>query len=128
VVVGRLAATAKREAAQAGERARVAIAREREAAMLAAAASSLLEGADVETQLHRIAQSGGNSGASHARVELGAAPRPDPGELAVRLPTASRRAWLYLDKDAWMSEDHERIALALGHLLDVSFERERLGA
>jgi two-component system sensor histidine kinase KdpD len=63
------------------------------------------------------------------RVQLGATPSQGPGELAVRLPTSARPAWLYLAKDAsWTAQDQERVALALARLIDVAFERERLGA
>jgi two-component system sensor histidine kinase KdpD len=129
VVVGRLATTSRERAAEAVRRARVAVAREREAAMLTAAASSLLEGADVETQLRSIEQSAGEAGASPVRVQIGPVPTPEPGELAVRLSTSSRPAWLYLAKDSsWAKADQDRVAGALARLIDVAFERERLGA
>lgn len=129
IVVGRLATSAKQQAAQAEERARVARAREREAAMLAAAASSLLEGADVEAQLRSIEQSLDDPETSPVRVRLGPTPSPEPGELAVRLPTSARPAWLYLPKDdSWTRQDQTRVAQALAYLIDVAFERDRLGA
>lgn len=128
VVVGRLAAVARQEAARTEERAKLATAREREAAMLAAAASSLLEGADVETQVRSIEQSAAKAGGSPIRVQLGPTPSPEAGELTVRLPTSGRPAWLFFPEEtAWPRADQERIAQALARLIDVAFERERLG-
>jgi two-component system sensor histidine kinase KdpD len=47
----------------------------------------------------------------------------------VRLPTSARPAWLYLAKDgSWTRQDQTRVAQALAHLIDVAFERDRLGA
>jgi two-component system, OmpR family, sensor histidine kinase KdpD len=60
---------------------------------------------------------------------LSHAPSPEPDELAVRIPTSERRAWLYLAKElSWTKEDQERIAEALARLIDVALERERLNA
>jgi two-component system, OmpR family, sensor histidine kinase KdpD len=128
VVVGRLATYSRQRAAEADERARVAVAREREAQMVAAAATSLLDGAGVEAQLRSIERSA-SAGDSPVRVEVAPAPNAAAGEIAVRLPTASRSAWLYLAREAsWTREDQGRIAEALARLIDVAFERERLGA
>jgi two-component system sensor histidine kinase KdpD len=128
VVVGRLATAARQRTVEAEERARVATAREREATMLAAAASSLLDGAGADRQLQSIQESGGAEGPARARVELSHAPAPQPGEVAVRVPTSGRPAWLYVDKGAgWTKADQERIATALARLIDVAAERERLG-
>jgi two-component system sensor histidine kinase KdpD len=129
IVVGRLATVAREQAEQAEERARVARVREREARMLAAAASSLLDGAGSEAQLHNIQTSAGADEQGHIRVELSQAPSARAGELAVRLPTSVRPAWLYLSKDLrWTEEDQRRIAGALARLLDVASERERVNA
>ena len=51
LVVGRLAAAARRQATEAERRATLAMARERESAILADAASSLLAGRDLEAEL-----------------------------------------------------------------------------
>lgn len=127
LAVGRLATTARRRAVEAEQRAHVAAAREREARMLAAAASSLLDGSGIETQAARLERSVGS--ASGARVGLSHAPSPRPDEVAVRLPTSGRPGWLYHTKSAgWASEDQERVATALGRLIDLAVEREQLGA
>jgi len=57
IVVGRLAATARARAREAEERARLTAEREREAAILAEAASAVLAGGDLETQLDNLAAS-----------------------------------------------------------------------
>lgn len=127
LAVGRLATAARHRAVEADQRAHVAAAREREARMLAAAASSLLDGTGIESQAARLERSVGS--ASGARVGLSHAPSPRPGEAAVRLPTSGRPAWLYHTKDAgWAREDQERVATALARLIDLAVERERLGA
>jgi two-component system, OmpR family, sensor histidine kinase KdpD len=128
VVVGRLAAATRAKTVEAEERARIATAREREAALLAAAASSLLAGVDVETQLKTIERTGGESGdSSGVRVEVAATPSPQPGEDTIRLPTASRPAWLHVRSDgAWPEHHRQRVAGAMAHLIDAALERERL--
>jgi two-component system sensor histidine kinase KdpD len=127
VVVGGLATVARQRAAEAEERARFAGAREREAAVLAAAASSLLAGVDVEAQLRSIEKSVGSSRAGlGVRVQLGPVPSPEPGESAIRLPT-SAPSWLYMaDAVSLPTEDRERFTNALAGLIDVALERERL--
>ena len=96
--------------------------------MLAAAASSLLEGGDVQAQIRSIESAGFASECSDVRIELGSAPSPHGREVAVRLPTAARPAWLYLEGDVgWVAQDIDRVAEALARLIDVAFERERLG-
>jgi two-component system sensor histidine kinase KdpD len=128
IVVGRLATAARERAAEAEERAHEAAAREREARMLAAAASSLVDGGGLETQLDSIRNSS-PPGSGHVRVELQHAPAPRNDELAVRLPTSERPGWLYLSKElGWGKEDQDRIAEALARLIDVALERERLNA
>jgi two-component system sensor histidine kinase KdpD len=128
VVVGRLAATGRRRAREAESRARVAAAREREASLLAQAASAILAGQSVVTQLdslgNRIARA---TGASRARVVLEAVPRPTERELTFPLPARAGNAWLYVSSDiAWDRADLERIAEPLGRLIDVAVERERV--
>src|SRR5689334_10824521 len=94
LVVGRLAATARTQAAEAERRALLASAREREAMILAQAASSFLAGEDVATQLERMA--GRRSAATPRAIRAGitAAPDTQEGELAVRIPS-TRPGWLY---------------------------------
>ena len=116
IVMGRLAERVRRQAHEAREAARLATARERENAMIATAASALLESGDVQT------------GRTDARIELAAAPSPRPGEMAVRLPTSRRPAWLYVPEEASDPEAHERIAAVLGRLVDVALERQQLDA
>lgn len=126
VVVGRLAATGREKAAEAESRAGVAAAREREAKLIAQAASAVLAGENVDVQLENIGKRvAAATGASTARVVLESAPSPAGRETAVCLPTRARRAWLYVSDDAiWLVEDIERIAEALGRLIDVALERE----
>jgi two-component system sensor histidine kinase KdpD len=69
------------------------------------------------------------TGGSRARVELASAPTPGEGELALRLPTRNRSAWLYVSEDvAWQRSDLDRVAQPLAGLIDVALERERLDA
>ena len=116
IVVGRLAERVRRQAREAREAALLATARERENALIATAASALLEGGDVQT------------GRPDARVALTSAPSPKPGEMAVRLPTSTRPAWLYVPEEAEDLEAQARVASVLGHLVDVAVERQRLTA
>ena len=131
LAVGRLATAERQRAAEAEQRAQLASAREREAAMLAAAASSLLEGGDATAQLRSIERSGatGSRGAGGMRIALEHAPAPEADEVAVALPTSGRRAWLYIrEAVGWEPKDRDRVAKALARLLDVAFERERVAA
>jgi two-component system sensor histidine kinase KdpD len=130
VVVGRLAATGRRQAAEAEVRAQIATAREREASLLAGVASAILAGRGVAAQLTNIGgRIAGATGASSARIGLEPVPSPRPGELALRVPARARAAWLYVSDDStWERADIERITEPLGGLLDVAFERERVAA
>jgi two-component system sensor histidine kinase KdpD len=86
-------------------------------AMVATAASALLEGGDLRT------------GRQDARIELASAPAPREGEIAVRLPTQRKPAWLYVAADHSAEiEAHARVAEILARLVDVSVERKRLDA
>jgi len=128
VVVGRLAAASRERAAEAEERARQAAARQHEADLLASAASAVLEGEDLEAQLVAVGESlaaaTGASGASGARLELSAAPTSADGEVAIRLPTATRPGWLYaVPAEAWQRDDLERLAKPLARLVDVAVAR-----
>jgi len=129
IVVGRLATVSRQRSAEAEDRARLAVAREREARVLAAAASSLLDGAGIDTQLDNIERSVGSERPGPIRVELTHAPAPGTDELAVRLPISGRPGWLYLSRElSWSKEDQRRLAEALARLIDVALERERLDA
>jgi two-component system sensor histidine kinase KdpD len=124
LVVGRLAAAARRQATQAELRATLAMAREREATILADAASSLLAGRDLEAEL--ASARGVDAGDASARVGLTSAPEQLEGELAVPLP-ASRPGWLYGRPDAgWDRASLERLAEGLARLIDVERQRRRL--
>ena len=126
LVVGRLAATARAQAGEAERRALLASARERESMMLARAASSLLAGENVATQLQEMPDPQGPSGPHAVRAGLSAAPDAGPGELAVRIP-ATRPGWLYGRPEAgWDRASLERLAQALARLIDLARERERL--
>jgi two-component system sensor histidine kinase KdpD len=124
LVVGRLAAMARRQASEAERRALLASAREREAMIVAQAASSMLTGESVETQLQRI--SDGGDGPRPVRATLSAAPAAAAGEIAVRIPSA-RPGWVYGRPDAgWDRQSLERLAQALARLIDLARERQRL--
>lgn len=128
LVVGRLAAVARQQAVEAEARALVAAAREREATILADAASSVVAGRDLETELASIGGSLEGSTGDAVRLGLTAAPSQRQGELAVPLP-ARRPGWLYGRPDAgWDQQSLERLGEALARLLDVARERERVAA
>ena len=74
VVVGRLAASARERAEESGSRAAIADAREREAVLLAEAASLMLVGDSLEAELDRIGQSLAPLLGAGARIELAAVP------------------------------------------------------
>jgi two-component system sensor histidine kinase KdpD len=128
IVVGRLAAIGREKAAEAESRAALALAREREANLIAQAASAVLAGENVQVQLENIGKRiAAATGASGARVALESVPSPRADELAVPLPARARRAWLYLSRDGgWPQSDVERIAEPLGKLIDVAVEREQM--
>jgi two-component system sensor histidine kinase KdpD len=124
LVVGRLASQSRHRAAEAERRAELAAAREREAGMLAEAATALLGGsADL---VEAISASIERAGRGELRLEASAAPRKREGEAARRLPTETRSVWIYAaGASAWAESDLERIAIPLGRLIDVAAERER---
>jgi two-component system sensor histidine kinase KdpD len=126
LVVGRLAAMARRQASEAERRALLASAREREAMIVAQAASSMLTGESIETQLERIGEGGADP--RPVRAAPAAAPAAADGELAVRIPSG-RPGWLYGRPDSgWDRASLERLAQALARLIDLARERERLAA
>jgi two-component system, OmpR family, sensor histidine kinase KdpD len=128
VVVGRLAAAGRQRAAESESRARLAAAREREASLVADAASVVAAGGVMASQLQSIGlRVAAATGASRARVVLEPVPSPRGDELALHLGTRNRTGWLYIAGDAdWRPEDLERISAPLGRLIDVASERERV--
>jgi two-component system, OmpR family, sensor histidine kinase KdpD len=130
-VVGRLAAAARARAAEAEARARLASAREAESEMLAGVAALLLGGGRVEEHLPEIAERASRALGVSGRVELelGAAPSTRPGKREVRVPSRAASCWLHVPRDTAIADsDLERVVVALGGILDVAFERERLRA
>lgn len=128
VVVGRLAADARRRTVEAREREEIATAREREARVLAAAASAALGGVGLQEQFrnleHRVAAA---LGSPAVRIDLGSVPRPRDGETVTRVASGDRSAWLYLREHAgWEKEDARRIGDALGKIVGLALERDRL--
>ena len=123
LVVGRLAAQVRRQAAEAELRAEQAAAREREAVMLADAATALLGGTDDMV----VAISAGLETAGRGELRLGAsaAPQAREGEISLRVPTDARAVWIYAAASTnWTEADLNRIATPLARLLDVAAERE----
>ncbi len=128
VLVGRLASAVRQRASESEIRAQLAAERERETALLAGVASSLVGDTAIEREL---ALPGGRAATSMSeaglRLELAAAPSEAEGEVTVPLPLAVRRAWLHGGSAAgWDKELLRRIAEPLARLLDVAFERERV--
>ena len=124
LVVGRLAGQSRERAAEAELRAEQAAAREREAVMLAGAATAFLSGSD--DAVAGISRSFEAAGRGELRLEAGAVPRPADGERALRLPTDTKSAWIYArESSEWTDKDLDRIATPLARLLDVAVEREQ---
>ena len=124
VVVGRLAAQSRDRAREAQARAALAARREAEAGVLAQAASLLLGGGSPSAHLATIGERlAGAVGARTARLALDPAPAPRAGERALRVPVAGPPVWLYADGGS----EVERVLEPLARLLDVAFERERVG-
>jgi two-component system sensor histidine kinase KdpD len=127
LVVGRLAAQSRQQAAEAEFRAEQAAAREREAALLADAATTLLGG--TRDLVDVISSSLEAAGRGELRLEASSAPQPMEGEVSLRLPTEARSVWLYAaSSTSWTEADLNRIAKPLARLLDVAAERERAAA
>jgi two-component system sensor histidine kinase KdpD len=125
-VVARLAGVARARADQAALRADQAVAREREAKILAEAASSLLGSADAgkPTVGPSLQQALAEAG---ARLELCHAPAPQVGEAALPLRMSGGTGWLYIDRDGhWTRADAERIIQALSNLIALAQERTRI--
>jgi two-component system sensor histidine kinase KdpD len=129
IVVGRLAATARARARDAEERARLTAEREREAAILAEAASAVLAGGDLETQLDNLAASVTASTSEALRVDLTAAPPEDEDGELVPLASRQRSGWIWAaPSSGWARDDLERIAEPLGRLIDIAHEHERISS
>lgn len=128
VVVGRLAAAGRARATESESRAHLAMVREREATLLAEAASAVAAGGPTTTQLLSIGQRvKAATGTSRARVVLEPVPSPQADEVAFHLKTRLRNGWLYICNDSdWRPDDLERIAGPLGRLIDLALERERV--
>jgi two-component system sensor histidine kinase KdpD len=123
LVVGRLAGLSRQRATEAELRAEQAAARQREAAMLAEAATAFLSGSD--DAVGGISRSLEAAGRGELRLEVGAVPRPREGERSLRLPTGTRSAFVYAPASSgWTEADLKRVATPLARLLDVAVERE----
>lgn len=124
LVVGRLAGQLRHREAEAELRAAQATAREREAAMLAEAATAFLSGAD--DAVAGISRSLDVAGRGELRLDASAVPRARQGELSLRMPTERKSAFLYArGSSGWMEADLKRVATPLARLLDVAVEREQ---
>ncbi|HEX4718171.1 MAG TPA: ATP-binding protein [Thermoleophilaceae bacterium] len=125
-VVARLAAMARARAAEASLRAEQALSREREAKLLAEAASSLLGASDgrkpvVGPSLQRALEEAG------ARLELCHAPAPKSGEVALPLRMSGSSGWLYVEREGqWSRADADRVIRAFSNLIALAQERTRI--
>jgi two-component system, OmpR family, sensor histidine kinase KdpD len=116
-------------AARARRRAREAEQREREAALLAELSTVLLSGAEVTSELARIAEGTARLlGVASARIELGTPSAPGPGDAALELGAGERFVGtLYVTGGVDPSPlTRQRFLPALASLLAVAIERERL--
>jgi two-component system sensor histidine kinase KdpD len=124
VVVSELAAGARRRAAEAEQR-------EREAALLAGVAASLLEAEHVQPELRGIAAEVARVlRAARGSIEADSRRRPDAGEAAYDLTVGDRHVGrLFLDAEARPDpEIVDRVLPALASVLAVAVDRERLAA
>jgi two-component system sensor histidine kinase KdpD len=129
IVVGRLAATARDRTREAEARATLAAAREREAAILAEAASAVLAGGDLEGQLDNLTASVAASTSETLRMELTAAPPEAASGQRVPLSSRRRPGWIWAaPTSGWEREDLERMAEPLGRLIDIAHEHERISS
>jgi two-component system sensor histidine kinase KdpD len=116
-------------AGRARQRARDAEQREREAALLAELSTVLLSGAEVGSELPRIAEGAARIlQTDRARIGLGPPERPRPGEELVPLVTDDRVVGaVYVPRGtAVPSSILPRFLPALASLLAVALDRERL--
>src|SRR3954454_21849875 len=98
VVVGRLAGQSRQQAAEAELRAEQAAAREREAVMLADAATALLAG--TEDMVAAISAGLESAGQGELRLEASAAPHAREGESVLRVPTEAPPGWVLASASA----------------------------
>jgi two-component system, OmpR family, sensor histidine kinase KdpD len=128
VVVGRLAALARRQAAEADDRARVAATREQEAELLAETAAGILAHESLAAQLQSVgSRIAAATGAKYARVALEHRSDPRSAEDAVPLPSQRRNAWLYVSNQVPYDRALvERLATPIARLIDVAVEREQV--
>lgn len=130
VVVGRLAATARRRSDQAEDATSVARAREREARILAQAASAVLAVPDEadpgESAVEVVAAALPDEAESGIRVAVGDRPR-ESTLCVVRLEAPRTIAWLCGDARAgWDAEALDRLARPLAEICRLVDERARL--
>lgn len=130
VVVGRLAATARDRAAEAESRAQVASARRREAALVADIAAGILAQERLPEQLAAVGRRiAGAAGAEGARIVFEPIATPAAGETAIVLPSRNGPAWLYVtDTPTADRQLVAQLARALGGLLDLAVERDRMAS
>lgn len=122
LIVGDLARRARRTAREAEQR-------EREASFLAELSSTLLAGADLTGMLPRVAADTGRIlDLTSARIGLGGAPVPRPGEVAIELDGGEKPiATLYaLREEAAGLNGQTRFLVALASVLGIALDRERL--
>jgi two-component system, OmpR family, sensor histidine kinase KdpD len=130
LVVGRLAGVARQRAAEAEERARVAVAHKREAELLADAAAAILIRDSLPAQLESLGSSVADaSGADSVRVALEPASSPEADEDVIALPSRHGRVWLCIrGGDAYDRALIQRLTAPLGGLVDVAVERDEVAA
>jgi two-component system sensor histidine kinase KdpD len=116
-------------ASRARERARDAERRARESKLLAELSTVLLSGTGVEAELGRIENGTARIlGVATARVELGSATWPRPGEQAIALRSSGLRiGTLYIPAGVELERSvAQRFLPAVGSLLGVAIERDHL--
>lgn len=127
IVVGRLAATSRERAREAEGRARLAAAREREAAILAEAASAVLAGGDLKARLANLTAAVAASTSAALRIELTAAPPEGGDREQVPLSSQLHPGWISAAPGSgWAKTDLERMATPLGRLIDIAYEHDRI--
>jgi two-component system, OmpR family, sensor histidine kinase KdpD len=125
VALGAIAlTTARRERAEALAQAATAAAKEREAAVVAEAASALLAApANVQAVSPRVERALADVG---ARLQMCHAPAPGPTETALPLRASGNSGWLYVDRDGPLSRSEaERLLGRITDLISAAQERRR---
>jgi two-component system sensor histidine kinase KdpD len=123
VVVGQLAADARRRAAEAEQR-------QREATLVADASLRLLRSEHVQDELRSIAErTAAALGCDATRIELGSLRRPEPDEVAFDLDAGGRRVGRIFFQAGFEPDRgvRERVLPALASILAVGEDRERFG-